>query len=518
MPAAEANSERTFWQDEDQLQNDKPELEASKLDKVPLENAYMGSHSSDSNKNSATCQGAQPGNSTQKANVLQLEKAVKLDIFSRPEGVPAKNLLAGLSLARKQKSTSGLPRQSDSERTAQQKALPSKNKPQVKSKGKRRRRPLPPGQRLVRAGAVASMLVVLQSFFNPLTGPCENITAGASPLVPIAAPFSMTAELGDLKQQIEAMCQVKKLTPGIFAIDPKTGNYVDFNGTRNFAAASMIKVPVLVALFSAIDRGDIDPKIILEIKPEHVAGGSGYLQYRGVGTKLPLMQVAELMIIISDNTATNMIIDLLGGKKAVNKKFANWGLKNTAINNWLADLEGTNRTSPYDLVYLLARVERGDLMSDAWRKKMRQIMERTKTRTLLPQGLPAGAKIAHKTGDIGSMVGDTGVITTSDGKKYIVAVQVQRPHNDRRANELIRRLSAVIYPAFASQAKPPAKPPVPGSSGPAASGVSLEPSSPLVNQSSLGVDKASPAEAPAPAPAPGHTAETVPPPAPGSGL
>ena len=67
MPAAEANSERTFWQDEDQLENDKPELDASKLDKVPLENAYMGSHSSDSNKNSATGQGAQPGNSTQKA-------------------------------------------------------------------------------------------------------------------------------------------------------------------------------------------------------------------------------------------------------------------------------------------------------------------------------------------------------------------------------------------------------------------------------------------------------------------
>lgn len=451
MPAAEANSERTFFEDEESLDKGKLVSDASQPDKAPLENAQMGKLSSDSNKASEIFEVEARGKVPSNANVLHLEKAVKLDIFSRSEGaLPGKNLLAGLALVRKQKTTAALPKQSGIERTAEPKTLISKKKPQAKSK--RKRRPLPPGQRLLRAGAVASMLVVLQSFFNPLTGPCENITAGASPLVPIAAPFSMTAELADLKQQIESMCQVKKLTPGIFAIDPKTGNYVDFNGTRNFAAASMIKVPVLVALFSAIDRGDIDPKIILEIKPEHVAGGSGYLQYRGVGTKLPLMQVAELMIIISDNTATNMIIDLLGGKKAVNKKFANWGLKNTAINNWLADLEGTNRTSPYDLVYLLARVERGDLMSDVWRKKMRHIMERTKTRTLLPQGLPAGAKIAHKTGDIGSMVGDTGVITTPDGKKYIVAVQVQRPHNDRRANELIRRLSAVIYPAFASQA------------------------------------------------------------------
>lgn len=322
----------------------------------------------------------------------------------------------------------------------------------VKSK---KRRPLPPGQKLLRAIACAAVLTTVQSFISPLTGPCENHVAGAAPLVPLAAPFTLNAELANLHQQIETACQIKKLTPGVFVVDPKTGAYVDFNGGRNFAAASMIKVPVLVALFSAIDRGDVDPNTILEITPELVAGGSGYLQYRPVGTKLKLMEVAELMIIISDNTATNMIINLLGGKNVVNKKFTAWGMRNTVINNWLADLSGTNRTSPYDLVYLLARVERGELMSDPWRQKMRKIMERTKTKTLLNQGLPPGAKLAHKTGDIGSMVGDTGVVTTVDGRKYIVAVQVQRPHNDRRANELIRKLSGIIYTAFAAQPKAP---------------------------------------------------------------
>jgi len=66
----------------------------------------------------------------------------------------------------------------------------------------------------------------------------------------------------------------------------------------------------------------------------------------------------------------------------------------------------------------------------------------------LPQGLPPGAKISHKTGDIGSMVGDTGIITAVGGGKYIVAVQVQRPHNDRRANELVRKLSGITYGGF----------------------------------------------------------------------
>ncbi|MBK9773728.1 MAG: serine hydrolase [Candidatus Obscuribacter sp.] len=237
-------------------------------------------------------------------------------------------------------------------------AVPAQPLYTVKKSSKFKRfRPTPPGPRLVRATALATALMAVQSFFIPL-GPFQNQKAGAASLVPLAAPFNLSYELSDLRRQIETSCQVKKLSPGVFVVDPKTGAYVDFNGNNSFAAASMIKVPVLVALFSAIDRGDIDPNKVLTIRQDLVAGGSGYLQYRPVGTKLPLMQVAELMIIISDNTATNMIIDLLGGKQAVNKRFVSWGLKNTVINNWLADLTGTNRTSPYDLVYLLARVEK----------------------------------------------------------------------------------------------------------------------------------------------------------------
>jgi beta-lactamase class A len=258
----------------------------------------------------------------------------------------------------------------------------------------------------------------------------------------------MTGELADVKQQVEDACNLKKLTPGVFAIDPKSGAYVDYNGGREFPAASMIKVPVLVALLTAIDRGDVDAKSILTMRQELVGGGSGHLQWRPVGTKLALSEVTELMIIISDNTATNMIIDLLGGKDLVNKKFASWGLKQTSISNWLPDLGGTNKTSPHDLVYLLARVDRGEILSPSSRARMLQIMERTKTRTLLPQGLPPGAKIAHKTGDIGSMVGDTGIITEVSGGKYIIAIQVQRPHNDRRANELVRKLSGITYRGF----------------------------------------------------------------------
>jgi len=64
--------------------------------------------------------------------------------------------------------------------------------------------------------------------------------------------------------------------------------------------------------------------------------------------------------------------------------------------------------------------------------------------------LGPGAKIAHKTGDIASMVGDVGIITVPSGAKYFVSVQVSRPHNDRRANLLIRGLSKMIYQCFST--------------------------------------------------------------------
>lgn len=309
----------------------------------------------------------------------------------------------------------------------------------------KRYRPLPPGQRLLRAIAATILFMGGQALVQPLSDPCQGITHGAPMEVPLAAPFDLNTNLSPLDKQLKALCQVNKLTPGVFAVDPDTGAYVEYNGRRQFAAASMIKVPVLVALFNALDKGEIDPEMIMEIKSHHVAGGSGHLQWRPVGTKLALMDVATLMIIISDNTATNMLIDLLGGKKAVNRTWANWGLKNTMVNSPLADLTGTNKTSPYDLVYLLARVQKGELMSEKWHKKMLEIMYRTKTKTLINPGLPPGAKLAHKTGDIGSMVGDTGIVTTPDGHRYIIAMQVERPHNDRRANELCRKISALLY-------------------------------------------------------------------------
>ncbi|HHP7245257.1 MAG TPA: serine hydrolase, partial [Elainellaceae cyanobacterium] len=235
------------------------------------------------------------------------------------------------------------------------------------------------------------------------------------------------------------------LTPGIFLVDFDSGAYVDLNGTRRFSAASMVKVPILVAFFQDVDAGKIRLDKMLTIEEDDVATGSGDLQFQAIGTQYSAIEVATMMITISDNTATNMLIREMGGMEVLNRRFQSWGVSTTQLNDLLPDLDGTNMTTPRELVELMVMVSQGDLISMRSRDRLLDIMQSTVTNTLLPAGLAPDAAIAHKTGDIGSMVGDVGVVDMPSGKRYAIATMIQRPHNDERAQDLIRQVSGMVY-------------------------------------------------------------------------
>ncbi|WP_233258374.1 serine hydrolase [[Phormidium] sp. ETS-05] len=261
--------------------------------------------------------------------------------------------------------------------------------------------------------------------------------------------LALAQELTDLKTQLQTLATKRpELIPGLFVLDIDNNSYVDLNGSSSFAAASTIKLPILIAFFQDVDAGKIRLDEMLTMEAKQVAEGSGDMQYQPPGTKWTALDTATNMIIISDNTATNMIIDRLGGIEALNDRFQSWGLTSTVIRNPLPDLEGTNTTSPKDLVQVMAMVNQGDLLSLRSRDRAFSIMRDTRNNSLLPQGLGEGAVIAHKTGDIGSAIGDAGMVDMKSGKRYLVAAIVQRPHNDANAEELIRQISGTAYRFF----------------------------------------------------------------------
>jgi beta-lactamase class A len=271
-------------------------------------------------------------------------------------------------------------------------------------------------------------------------------TTTAKPLTAQRTALQVTTEMQPLKQDVQALiAQQTDLVPGIFILDLDTGSYLDINGKQVFPTASMIKVPILVAFFQDVDAGKIRLDEQLTMRADLIASESGNMQYLPVGSKFTALETASEMIRISDNTATNMIIDRLGGVNVLNQRFQSWGLTDTKISNVLPDLEGTNISSPRDFVKLLALVSQGDLISLRSRDRCLSILRTPVTDTLLPKGLGEGATIAHKTGDIGSLVGDVGLIDMPSGKRYLAAVMVKRPYNDSRAQELIRQISRATY-------------------------------------------------------------------------
>lgn len=271
----------------------------------------------------------------------------------------------------------------------------------------------------------------------------EKVTPKSSASVPVSQ------ELTALKEKIQKIdAKYPNVKPQAWFIDLDNGAFVTYNGTQPIPAASTIKIPVLVAFFQEVDKGNIHLDQMLPMTKDVIVSGSGDMQYMQENKKFIAIEVARKMIVISDNTATEMLVKQIGGKEVINQRFKEWGMKHTEINNILPDLEGTNKTSSEDLSKLLARIERGDLISARSRDRLIDIMQGTRTRTLLPQGLEKQANIAHKTGDIGTIIGDAGIIDMPTGKRYIGAVFAERAYDDIAGRHLIQDISRTVYQHF----------------------------------------------------------------------
>ncbi len=366
--------------------------------------------------------------------------------------------------SRPQGSSSGVPQPAAPGPANSRSPEASKNRPGAKP---RRRLAKPPVLvlyliRLVILGvgvaAIAGTLLSVLSPSNLASSPgqedrTEDIAKGSAtgPLVAgttanLVSDIALGQELTRLKAEIE---QLATLTPGLeqsaFLVDLDTGDYINIAGGQAISAASTIKVPILVAFLQAVDAGQIALNQGLVMQEEQIAGGSGTMQNNPVGTRYTALEVATQMIVTSDNTATNMMIDVLGGSDALNQQFQVWGLESTVLRNPLPDLDGTNTTSTQDLALLMALIDQGGLLTSRSRDRMVSIMQRTVNRSLIPFGINDDSILANKTGDIGTILGDVALVDAPNGKRYVISTLVERPDNDGRASELIRRAAEAAH-------------------------------------------------------------------------
>lgn len=255
-----------------------------------------------------------------------------------------------------------------------------------------------------------------------------------------AAPMGiLTAKLTRL------MKAYPSIKPSVFVWDFETGKYVNIGAEQQYPAASIIKIPVLLELFRSVEAGQLSLNDRMRLTDYYRAEGSGSLQYQREGQSYSIDSLARTMIQDSDNSATNMLMSSIGGKVDVNRAIRKWGLKDTYIENWLPDMAGDNLTSAKDIAVMLYNIDNSSFLSLRSREHIVEYMSHVKNNRLIQAGLPHNAIFLHKTGDIGKMVGDAGIVWTPAGKKYIVVMLVKRPYNSPLGKDFIVKSSTMIY-------------------------------------------------------------------------
>ncbi len=281
----------------------------------------------------------------------------------------------------------------------------------------------------------------------------ENLLApvpkkGREKIIQIKSAGEMTL----LKNYIlSIMNNYKNLHAGVFVYDYTTGKTLEINSEEVFPAASIIKIPVLLDLFNRSKNLEkegfepVDTEKKLTFTEAHRTEGSGNLQYRSADVEYSIDYLAKIMIRKSDNSATNMLIEEVGGINELNASLRHWGFSKTQVTSFLPDLKGTNTTTPKDIATMLYNIDNQKFLSLASGANIKEYMSKVENQTLMRSQIPDHVILMHKTGDIGKMLGDAGVIFTPTGKKFILVVMVKRPHNHYGARELIQKITKAVY-------------------------------------------------------------------------
>lgn len=238
---------------------------------------------------------------------------------------------------------------------------------------------------------------------------------------------------------------------GVGILDLSSGELILHNGDEVFPVASTIKIAVLVELFRQVEAGRIRLDEIYQLKASDLVGGSGVLSHLTPGrTRLTLGDLATLMIVVSDNSAANALIDRLGIDN-INALLDRLGLKETRLRRKMMDtraaLEGRENTStPRELLRLLEAIYRNRVVGAEQTRALLDFLSLPK-RSEIAQGLPPGTRVAGKPGDLDGVHADAGLVFVQD-RPFAIAVLTTYAADSEAAEELIRRVAAAAFRYF----------------------------------------------------------------------
>lgn len=292
----------------------------------------------------------------------------------------------------------------------------------------------------------------------------------------------------DLQQKIEKYIGEVDASFGISIKNLVTKEEVNVQEERLFQMASVVKVPILVTLFDIVQKGEIDLRQRIKMLEEDQVPGSGVFKTMDSGIEPTIKDLATMMIIVSDNQATDKILNLVGGADSVQEKMRSIGLKNIYIKHSIwellslcvgippqpytkeiskeiienlekgkYDIESivfqenieNNISSPKDMSLLLEQIALGNFVSKECSSAIHEVLLKQQYQQRIGGLLPNEAKVANKTGSLGPMFNDAGIVHLPNGKGvFVITVYSIGSSISYKGDGPIARISQIAYDHF----------------------------------------------------------------------
>ena len=278
-----------------------------------------------------------------------------------------------------------------------------------------------------------------------------------------------------LEKEILTLAETYSGRIGVYAKNLKTNEEIKINADSLFPTASVIKLPILVTLFQKAKDGFINLDREILIPSQDKVGGAGVIRYFDGNTKIKLIDAAILMIILSDNTATNAVIDQFANKhddklEAVNSTMEKLGLKNTKLLNKVfsystkkntpeAKRFGLGYSSPFEMGKLLEMIYSHQVIDSQYSERILSILKNQQDDTMIRRYLPydklkenESIIVANKTGAVDRSRIDIGIVY-SPKCDFVIAIFADESKDiswthDNKAQNAVARTARLIYDYF----------------------------------------------------------------------
>jgi beta-lactamase class A len=254
-----------------------------------------------------------------------------------------------------------------------------------------------------------------------------------------------------LESKIEQIDQNLDGVMGVAIEDLTTGDHYFLREDEVFAQASSIKITVLVSLYLQAQQGKLKLTDLYTVQSSDLVPDSDIMNGLTPGiTRITLRDLATMMVAVSDNAATNVLIDRVGMQN-VNAMLDSLGLRQTRLRRKMMDLEAAkqgreNVSTPREMMTLLDAIYHGKLLNKESNADFFKLLSTNKA-SFIPRDLPPDLKVANKPGELEAVRNDSGVVFV-EGRPYVICVMTSFLRNEREAEEAITKVSLETWRMF----------------------------------------------------------------------